>query len=137
MLNRGAVVEQGTHEGLLAARGAYFRLVNAQKLSVAAEDVDDRASSSGSSSGDGADDAAPDAALPPVDRVETTASAWSVRSALKYEDVSRQRGLFHCLAIIFHEHRRLWPWFAAGVAGCVMGGAICESAPARPPIRPD
>ena len=132
------MVEQGTHEGLLATKGAYYRLVNAQKLSVAAEPAGDPTTSSGSSSSSGGGDddhaatagASAEPGLVHVDRVETHASTWSARSEFKYEDVSRKLGLLHCLAIVFYEHRRLWMWFASGVAGCVLGGSICELAAA-------
>ncbi|TDZ19176.1 Leptomycin B resistance protein pmd1 [Colletotrichum orbiculare MAFF 240422] len=38
VMNKGKIVEQGTHEGLLKQDGAYTRLVKAQNLAVADED---------------------------------------------------------------------------------------------------
>jgi ATP-binding cassette subfamily B (MDR/TAP) protein 1 len=116
VLNKGAIVEQGTHEGLLAAEGAYYRLVAAQKLSVATEEVHDQSDDSSES------EATHD--MTDVDRVETRHSTWSVKSELKHEDVSRKFGLLKCLSIIFYEHRHLWAWFLGGIIGCVMGGAV-------------
>ncbi|CCX10116.1 Similar to Multidrug resistance protein 1A; acc. no. P21447 [Pyronema omphalodes CBS 100304] len=116
VLNKGMVVEQGTYEGLLEAEGAFYRLVNAQKLSVMDEDVED---------GDAVEtEEAED--LGNIERVETRHSNWTDRPAseLQQEDISRRLSFFRCLCIIFYEHRHLWLWFFAGVAGCILGGAV-------------
>lgn len=121
VLNKGMVVEQGTYEGLLEAEGAFYRLVNAQKLSVMDEDVED---------GDAVEtEEAED--LGNIERVETRHSNWTDRPAseLQQEDISRRLSFFRCLCIIFYEHRHLWLWFFAGVAGCILGGAVCKFPP--------
>jgi ATP-binding cassette subfamily B (MDR/TAP) protein 1 len=38
VMSKGKIIEQGTHENLIAANGAYARLVTIQQLTVAAED---------------------------------------------------------------------------------------------------
>jgi ATP-binding cassette subfamily B (MDR/TAP) protein 1 len=116
VLNKGAVVEQGTHESLLAAGGAYHRLVSAQQLSVAADDVQDQSDESSES------EVAHD--LADIDRIETRQSAYEITENDSLGTKNGRRNLFKCLAIIFYEHRLLWPWFLGGLIGCIMGGAV-------------
>ena len=115
VMNQGRVVEQGTHESLLAAEGAYSRLVKAQNLS-ATDDSEDQLDSdkSNEANTDGLD----------LDKVQTTRSAVSVKSALKSEDVSRKLSLFKCLIIIFYEQRRVWRLLLGGFIASVAAGAV-------------
>jgi ATP-binding cassette subfamily B multidrug efflux pump len=63
VMENGGIVEQGTHDELIAVKGAYFRLYNSQ-FQQAATDVDDEASAL-------ADAGQPDAArVVPDDAIE-------------------------------------------------------------------
>lgn len=115
VMNQGRVIEHGTHESLLESKGAYSRLVNAQKLSASEDD------SEGLRLGKSEDGDPKDLDLA---KVQTTRSTRNVESELKPEDVSRRLSLFRCLLIIFYEHRRLWRALLAGCIASVAGGAV-------------
>lgn len=118
VMNQGRVVEQGTHESLLAAEGAYSRLVKAQNLD-ATDDSEDQLDSDKSDKSKEANTDALD-----LDKVQTTRSTVSVRSALKSDDVSRKLSLFKCLIIIFYEQRRVWRLLLGGLIASVAAGAV-------------
>jgi ATP-binding cassette, subfamily B (MDR/TAP), member 1 len=114
VMNQGRVIEQGTHEALLAAGGAYSRLVNAQNLAATEE-------------GEAVlkvESTEEDSKELDLSKVHTSRSAWSVKSALKSEDVSRKLSLFKCLLIILYEQRHLWQLLLAGFVASVAAGAV-------------
>ena len=118
VMSEGQVVEQGAHAELLAANGAYARLVRAQDL---------KQEGAGS---DGEVDPKEEAEEVPVRQVTTTASA-----AVDAQDVEaalpagKAVGLLKCICIIAWEQRYMWRHVLVTAVGCVLGG---ES----PPIRP-
>ncbi|KAI5781280.1 P-loop containing nucleoside triphosphate hydrolase protein [Geopyxis carbonaria] len=112
VMSKGRIVEQGTHESLLNAEGAYYRLVGAQNLSVASRD-DDEEEVVGNVSG--------------LERAETMKSRHSEKASekgKKDDDDSKRLGLFKCLWIVILEHRHLWPWFLGGMMGSLIGGLV-------------
>ncbi|KAM5476044.1 multidrug-resistance transporter mdr5 [Microsporum audouinii] len=116
VMNKGQVIEQGTHESLLDARGQYWNLVNAQSLSLT---NDDSASETDKETDE------------PTEVLEKHVTTKSARSnipnevAVESEDVSRKYSLFKCLLIIFYEQRRHWVFFLlGGIASIVGGGAF-------------
>jgi ATP-binding cassette, subfamily B (MDR/TAP), member 1 len=115
VMNQGHVIEQGTHESLLAAEGAYSRLVNAQNLS-ATDDGGKLGKVDKSEEGD-PDDLG-------LSKTQTAKSTGSVKSALKSEDVARRLSLFKCLVIIFYEQRRFWRLLLGGFIASVAAGAV-------------
>jgi ATP-binding cassette, subfamily B (MDR/TAP), member 1 len=115
VVNQGRVIEQGTHESLLAAEGAYSRLVNAQNLNATDEGEEELKNEK--SLGDDADDL-------DLSKTQTARSTTSVKSALKSEDVSRKLSLFKCLLIIFYEQRHLWQLLLGGFIASVAAGAV-------------
>jgi ATP-binding cassette, subfamily B (MDR/TAP), member 1 len=116
VMNQGRVIEQGTHDSLLAAKGAYSRLVNAQSL-TAADDEEKESLDVDDSKEKGNHDME-------LSKVQTTRSTTSVKSALKSEDVSRKMSLFRCLVIIFYEQRNVWRLLLGGMIASVAAGAV-------------
>ncbi|KAK2746070.1 multidrug-resistance transporter mdr5 [Myotisia sp. PD_48] len=117
VLSKGVVIEEGTHESLLDDQGAYWNLVNAQNLSLSADD----------SSSD-TEKEIEDLPGQEMDRVITTRSAKSLvptEVAIQTEDVSRKMSLVRCIMMILYEQRRHWVYFLfGGIASIVGGGAF-------------
>lgn len=114
VMNKGEVIEQGTHEELLDSRGAYWNLVNAQNLTTVAD---------GDSSD--ADSDSQDRPAPDLEKVATARSGHSnavVEVAPETDDVSRKMSLFRCLIRIFYEQRRHWVYFTMGAIASIAGG---------------
>jgi ATP-binding cassette subfamily B (MDR/TAP) protein 1 len=114
VMSDGAVVEQGTHDELLEANGAYARLVRAQDLGHAdrEEDLDgydheDKAS-----------------------LVRTQTQVGSIHGeATKEKDKDKDKdkdginySLFRCIVIILMEQGGLWPWFLMLTIAAILGG---------------
>jgi ATP-binding cassette, subfamily B (MDR/TAP), member 1 len=115
VMNQGRVIEHGSHESLLAAKGAYSRLVNAQSLTAADDDEEEVDVDDSKEKGD------QDMQL---SKVQTTRSTTSVKSALKSEDVSRKLSLFKCLLIVFSEQRNVWGLLLGTFISSVAAGAV-------------
>lgn len=116
VMNQGTVIEQGTHEELLRAEGAYSRLVGTQNLG---------AGDGGEVEGSEKDASESDHPVSDLEKSRTVESvAASVRSVAKEDDVSRKFSLVKCLSIILYERRSLWPLFLCGFLGSLAGGGI-------------
>lgn len=115
VMNQGKVIEQGTHESLLAAKGAYSRLVNAQNLS--ATDDDEKQADVEKNEKGVSDDL-------DLSKTQTSKSHVSVKEVLEPEDVSRKLSLFKCLLVVFYEQRRLWRILLCGCIASVAAGAV-------------
>jgi ATP-binding cassette subfamily B (MDR/TAP) protein 1 len=108
VMSDGVVVEQGTHDELLEANGAYARLVRAQDLGHAdsGEDLD-------------GEDHENKASL-----VRTQTQVGSIHGEATKEK-SRDRinySLFRCILIIIREQWALWPWFLMLTIAAILGG---------------
>ncbi|KAI9795552.1 MAG: multidrug-resistance transporter mdr5 [Piccolia ochrophora] len=116
VMSKGRVIEEGTHDSLLAAEGSYARLVTAQNLApttviTSTEDEEPENSLEAVVSG--------------LNRATTTRSAKSTGMvSFKTDDVSRKLSLFRCLLIVFHEQRQHWPYFVCGGIAAVGAGAV-------------
>ncbi|EGE02200.1 multidrug resistance protein [Trichophyton equinum CBS 127.97] len=114
VMNKGQVIEQGTHESLLDTKGQYWSLVNAQNLSLASDDS--------SSDTDKETDAQPTGILEKHATTKSTHSHVPHEIAAESEDVARKFSLFKCLLIIFYEQRRHWLFFLLGGLASIVGG---------------
>jgi ATP-binding cassette subfamily B (MDR/TAP) protein 1 len=115
VMNQGRVIEQGSHASLLAAKGAYFNLVNAQSLGQSQPDevaIDK-------------DDAGEHNELS-LEKTPTRRSTTgpTARPESAPTDVSRKLSLARCILIILQEQRRLWPYFLCGSLATLGGGGI-------------
>lgn len=115
VMNQGRVIEQGSHSSLLAAKGAYFNLVNAQSLRKRQSDefIAEKL--------DGEEHDKLKLVNTPTRNSATTSVA---RPRAGVEDVSRKLSLVRCILIIFQEQRRLWPYFLLGFVASVGGGGL-------------
>lgn len=116
VMSKGQTIEEGTHESLIAAKGNYWRLVNAQNLNLGSNSKDepeDEVERSATSSPEN---------LEKVTTVKSTPNLGEPHSDLG--NVSRRTSLLKCLVRILYEQRRLWHFFVIGSIGSVAGGAI-------------
>jgi ATP-binding cassette subfamily B (MDR/TAP) protein 1 len=106
----GAVIEQGTHDDLLARGGAYSRLVRAQDLGNA-----------GAGDDQGVEEKEGNTRL---ELVRTQTQASGVGQATKeHVNDGIHYNLVHCIWIIFKEQKHLWKWFLILGVATVAGGA--------------
>jgi ATP-binding cassette subfamily B (MDR/TAP) protein 1 len=108
VIDHGTVVEQGTHEELIAVRGAYYRLVAAQDLG----DHHER--------GTKEDDSAP-----AEEQKEITEDL--IQAPIEEMDAASQTlnyGIIHCVFKFLAEQRKLWPGFMVVCLSCLVGGNI-------------
>jgi hypothetical protein len=113
------VVEEGTHQGLLASKGAYFRLATAQNLNFKLA----------SASPEGVvDDSLVQSFIPETQpRPESAdtpelSEGESARESLTFqrETISRMLSLMMCLKTIFGEQKQLQSLFLIGSTTCVL-----------------
>ncbi|KAK3695875.1 P-loop containing nucleoside triphosphate hydrolase protein [Podospora appendiculata] len=117
VMSNGLIVEQGTHDELVACQGAYFRLVRAQDLGK------DRDESDSTETEKGREEDGEYRALRESPAVAADVNGTSQFSSLAPSKAEKQYDLLKCLAIIGREQTCLWPIFALVSVGCIVGGA--------------
>jgi ATP-binding cassette subfamily B (MDR/TAP) protein 1 len=112
VMSSGQVVEQGTHNGLLALDGAYARLVRAQDLGGDKVDTDST------------DESREDTGYSvPMKQVATTAS----EAVAAPDEESRQPeekfvGLIKCMLTVIWEQRSMTRYVGTAMIGCIFAG---------------
>ncbi|KAG9519488.1 multidrug resistance protein 3, partial [Aureobasidium melanogenum] len=106
VIDRGTVIEQGTHEELIAARGAYYRLVAAQNL--------------GNPHGEGTEK---DNLTTAEERDHNTEDVVQVpRQESTPAQQTLNYGVLHCVFKFLAEQRKLLPGFMVVCVACIVGG---------------
>ncbi|ORY11062.1 P-loop containing nucleoside triphosphate hydrolase protein [Clohesyomyces aquaticus] len=107
VMSDGVIVEQGTHEQLIAANGAYASLVRAQDLGFA--DSEEEIVDSGEK--------------PSLVRTQTQVGSVHGGQAQKpRERDGINYSLVKCIWIILQEQGNLWPWFLVLTIAAILGG---------------
>jgi ATP-binding cassette subfamily B (MDR/TAP) protein 1 len=110
VMSAGIIIEQGTHDQLLKADGAYARLVKAQDLGHAdsENDIDTNGEVDEKSV---------------LARTQTQpASLPGGEEAVRKGDNGPEYGLLKCVYIVFWEQRNLWRFFLVLLVASVLGG---------------
>ena len=116
VLNRGSVVEQGTHDELLSSsNGAYRKLLAAQTL-LHGEQI----------SADTSSDAHSIDAEPIEELVKRKSSAATVPTELLSATERSNLGILKSLTSSLYEQRRHWPRFLILLICCIIGGTYCS-----------
>lgn len=119
VMTKGKIIEQGTHESLIAAEGAYARLVKVQNLTVS----DDNAPSDSEENEEVKDE--PAAMTKTVTRYDTNVQGkMEVQKDRDNYDLHKQRGILYVVARLVHETKELLVAYIFIVAACLGAAAL-------------
>ncbi|KXH37252.1 ATP-binding cassette sub-family B member 5 [Colletotrichum simmondsii] len=117
VMNKGRIVEQGSHSDLVAAGGTYTKLVQAQNLSIDHNNQSD----------DGSDDESMQA----IEATQTlakynTADAQVLASFKDRENFAlhKQTGLFHTVVKLVMSTPEIKYWYLLAMGTCMLGAAV-------------
>lgn len=131
VMRKGQIVEQGTHASLVAASGAYARLVQAQDLAVGSQPLESSASDV---------DCIDESKIRNNPELTTTLSRYSTTTRAHMEskqerdnfDHHQNLGLMHVILRLVRSTPELkWAYFLM-ILGCLGGGKISPEAIAGP-----
>lgn len=121
VLSKGRLVEQGTHQELLAQKGAYFNLVNSQTR----EEHWDFQQINPTTTACEPEEAQSSELLSKENEASTISVESSTElSSLQIRTLSKQLPLVRCLAILLRGRIQLWPLFLGGLIASVGSGAV-------------
>lgn len=117
VLGAGEVLEQGTHQSLLAKDGAYAKLVNAQNLKGTQRSGDKEEMT------DSASDISEEMLGEPIEDKLVTTKSWASRmdDTSSFQDLSLLSAIWKFL----RENTHMWPWYAAITSISLVGGKYC------------
>lgn len=112
VMSGGVVVEQGTHEKLIEANGAYARLVRAQDLGRAISEDDDLDTQEQS-----------DEKVSLV-RTQTQVTMPGEEGVKAKGEKGPNYNLLRCILIVFQEQGNLWPCLLVLIIAALLGGTL-------------
>lgn len=115
VLGQGEVLEQGTHQGLLDANGAYAKLVNAQNLDGSRRKNDE--------STDSGEESADETLGEAMSNKLVTTKSWA--SQKDAATVYKELGLLKCLLKLLGENKQLGKWYFLVFFFSLIGGKSC------------
>lgn len=120
VMSQGAVIEQGTHNGLLAQGGAYAKLVHSQDLERA---TDKRGSDSEEVSDEEIlEDEDSNPRKLALKRTVSSAGSANVPGDKKETTETMGYGLFRCLCLLVREQPELWYLYVITAIVSILGG---------------
>ncbi|EON66022.1 ATP-binding cassette, subfamily B (MDR/TAP), member 1 [Coniosporium apollinis CBS 100218] len=155
VMTKGRIVEQGTHDGLLERKGAYYNLVEAQRISAAnqgkdedevaiLDERDDQLCSPATEKGN-AFDSDPDDVDPAnrLNRTQTGKSASSIELQKRKAETKGEYSLWTLIKLVGSFNKKEWHFMLIGLFWSIIAGggnpvqaiffAKCIVALSRPP----
>lgn len=122
VMSKGTIVEQGTHEGLIAEDGVYARLVRIQNLSVG----DNNAETESDEEPEPEDTTAqPDDMHKPLTRyASSVAGRMEQQKERDNYDNHKQKGIIHVVWRLVKETPELLWWYVAIFTSCLLSAAL-------------
>jgi ATP-binding cassette subfamily B (MDR/TAP) protein 1 len=127
VMAKGRIIEQGTHQELLAMDNAYAKFVTAQAL--ATKNVEERTPQD--IENDGVESSGPsfdekDDIIPHLNRLKSGRSVASqeLEKQDAVEGKQRNYSLFECIRRVFYLQKDMWPLLTLAWIACIVGGGV-------------